>query len=85
MLTLYISTTYHLICHGIVFAVCTSMNGTTNHKEATMRDLLATILAPVLKLTGFRFSKDYRWGTTRYHRTVYAMVNTVKANVEAGL
>jgi len=50
-----------------------------------MRDVLATIIAPVLRLTGFRFSKDYRWGTTRYHRMVYAVINTVGANLKAGM
>lgn len=48
-----------------------------------MRILLAKIIAPVLRLTGFRFSKDYRWGTTRYHRLVYALVSTPIANIEA--
>jgi hypothetical protein len=38
------------------------------------------LIAPVLRLTGFRFSKDYRWGTTRFHRTVYACVSTIGAN-----
>lgn len=37
----------------------------------------------VCRLTGFRFSKDYRWGTTRYHRFVYAVCNTVAANYVA--
>lgn len=50
-----------------------------------MRDRMATLIAPVLKMTGFRFSKDYRWGTTRYHRIVYRMVNTIQANLNAGL
>ena len=34
----------------------------------------------VCRLTGFRFSKEYRWGVTRWHRMVYACVWTVKAN-----
>jgi hypothetical protein len=50
-----------------------------------MRDLTAVLISPVLKLTGFRFSKDYRWGTTRFHRAVYAVVSTVRANHLAGL
>ena len=45
-----------------------------------MRDAIAVMIAPVLKLTGFRFSKDYRWGTKRIHRAVYAIVNTTRAN-----
>lgn len=48
-----------------------------------MRDLTATLIGPVMKLTGFRFSKDYRWGTTARHRAIYALVNTIKANREA--
>jgi hypothetical protein len=50
-----------------------------------MRDILATILAPIMKLTGFRFSKEYRWGTTRAKAFIYAHVNTIKANIEAGI
>ena len=50
-----------------------------------MRDLTAVLISPVLKLTGFRFNKDYRWGTTKFHRAVYATVNTVRANHLAGL
>ncbi len=29
-----------------------------------MRDRMATMLVPMMKLTGFRFSKEYRWGVT---------------------
>lgn len=50
-----------------------------------MRDMNAAILAPIMRLTGFRFSKEYRWGTTRWNRMVYRMVNTVSANIKAGL
>jgi hypothetical protein len=35
--------------------------------------------------TGFRFSKHYRWGVSRFHRAVYAMVDTVRANQIAGM
>lgn len=48
------------------------------------RTITATLAAPILKATGFRFSKDYRWGTTQRHRLVYALVNTVAANLKAG-
>lgn len=51
----------------------------------TIRKITAAAIVPVLKLTGFRFSKDYRHGTTRFHRAVYAMVDTVGANISAGL
>lgn len=49
-----------------------------------MRRFNATLLVPVLKLTGFRFSKDYRHGSTRFHRVVYSAVDTVYANIKAG-
>lgn len=48
------------------------------------RTVNAKILAPVLRLTGFRFSKDYRWGTSAKHRIVYALVDVVTANIQAG-
>ena len=37
----------------------------------------------VLKITGFRFSKDYRWGITAYHRLVYRLIDTVGSNISA--
>jgi len=58
---------------------------TTNQTEVNMRDALATIIAPVLKLTGFRFSKEYRWGVTPWKAFVYRHVNVIKANLKAGL
>lgn len=45
-----------------------------------MRYCTPYLVAPILKITGFRFSKDYRWGTTLFHRVVYALVSTPKAN-----
>jgi len=45
-----------------------------------MRNMNATLLAPLLRISGYRFSKSYRWGTTPAHRLVYALVNTVRAN-----
>lgn len=50
-----------------------------------MRTLTAALIAPVLKLTGLRFGKDYRYGTTHFHRTVYRCVDVVQANHWAGL
>lgn len=44
------------------------------------RTFTAAVISPVLAITGFRFSKDYRWGTTPFHRAVYAVVSTVAAN-----
>ncbi len=50
-----------------------------------MRDTLATIIAPVLKLTGIRFSKEYRRAENGFKAFVYRNVNTVQANLKAGL
>jgi hypothetical protein len=50
-----------------------------------MRAAVAMILVPVMKLTGFRFSKSYRREETLYHKIVYRMVDTVGANLRAGL
>ncbi len=51
----------------------------------TIRKITAYIAAPAMILTGFRFSKDYRHGVSRFHRFVYATVDTVGANHIAGL
>lgn len=51
-------------------------------KGLNMRNLNAQLIAPIMKLTGFRFSKEYRHaeGTLTFKGIVYALVNTVKAN-----
>lgn len=43
------------------------------------------IISPVLYVTGFRFSKDYRHEATKFHALVYKFVNTTAANRVAGL
>lgn len=48
-----------------------------------MRVFNAKLIAPILRLTGFRFSKSYRWGTTFWHRLVYRLVSTPIANIQA--
>jgi len=48
-----------------------------------IRMLTAIILTPVMKLTGFRFSKSYRHEDTKLHSIVYALVDTVGANTYA--
>ncbi len=48
-----------------------------------MKEFNARLIAPVMRLTGFRFSKQYRWGLTRKHRIVIALVNTIQANLRA--
>ena len=45
-----------------------------------MRDLIAELLAPIMHKSGYRFSKDFRRGTTCYHRIIYRWLNTVLAN-----
>jgi len=48
-----------------------------------MRNITARIIAPLLSITGFRFSKSYRHGVTLYHRVVYSIVDVVAANNRA--
>jgi hypothetical protein len=50
-----------------------------------IRTISAIILTPVMKLTGFRFSRSYRRGDTRFHSFIYAVVDTVGANIRAGI
>jgi len=52
-----------------------------------MRNLNAKLLAPIMKLTGFRFSKDYRWNAenNNFYGWTYYFVNTVDANFTAGM
>jgi hypothetical protein len=52
---------------------------------STFRLITAALAVPAMKVTGFRFSKDYRWGVSTFHRAVYRCVNTVQANWWAGL
>lgn len=40
----------------------------------------AMFLAPILKKTGFRFSKAYRHEASKFHAFIYRHVNTVAAN-----
>lgn len=48
-----------------------------------MRTLTARLISPILRLTGFRFSKHYRWGTKLHHRIIYHLTSTVHANIFA--
>ena len=48
-----------------------------------IRTTSAIILTPVMKLTGFRFSRTYRRGDTKLHSFIYALVDTVGANTYA--
>ena len=47
------------------------------------RRIAAHLITPILALTGFRFSKDYRHGTTFFKHLVYCFVDTVTANIDA--
>ena len=47
------------------------------------RSFNALWLAPIMRVTGFRFSKLYRWGATPAYRVVYILVETTKANIRA--
>jgi hypothetical protein len=51
--------------------------------EKKMRKINAILLYPFMKIFNFHFSKDYRWGTTLFHRVVYRLVDTVGANWNA--
>jgi hypothetical protein len=48
-----------------------------------MRFIVARLIAPVMAHTGFRFTKDYRWGMTIWHKMVFAVCSTVEANYRA--
>lgn len=48
-----------------------------------IRNIVAALTGLVIRHTDFRFSKDYRWGVSRFHRAVYACCNTVAANYVA--
>lgn len=50
-----------------------------------IRKTTAALLVPMMKITGFRFSKDYRHEITAYHSMVYRFVDTVGANLKAGI
>jgi|DEB0MinimDraft_10_1074344.scaffolds.fasta_scaffold266526_2 hypothetical protein len=53
------------------------------HIHYRLKVITARMIAPILRMTGFRFSKDYRHGATAYHRAVYAIVSTPTANLLA--
>jgi len=65
------------------------MGAKFNGKGITMLHAIritnAALVVPALKATGWRFPKTYRHGVTRWHRAVYACVDTVQANIWAGL
>lgn len=44
------------------------------------REILANLIAPALRITGFRFSTEYRHAETGFKAFVYKNVNTIAAN-----
>ena len=51
----------------------------------TIRTLTAMSIVPVLILTGYRFSKDYRRAEGGWKAVVYRWVDVVRANLLAGI
>ena len=45
-----------------------------------LRTITAIGISLIMALVGIRFSKHYRWESTRYHSVIYALVDTVHAN-----
>jgi len=60
-------------------------NATTNKGVQTMRKLIALILVPFMKVTGFRFSEEYRYAIDGWELFVFTYVDIVRANRWAGL
>ena len=51
-----------------------------------MRELTATLIAPVLRATGYRFDKTWRQANTGLKAFVFRRVlNTTGANIKAGI
>ena len=50
------------------------------HVTYFARNCAAAVVGLAMRRLTFRFSSDYRHGSTRWHRLVYAMVGTVAAN-----
>ena len=63
----------------------TRIGATLEKTHTWFRMMTAAMVSPILRLTGYRFSKNFRHGVTYGHRSVYAMVDTVHANLWAGM
>ena len=60
--------------------------GATLEKAYTrFRMMTAAMVSPILRLTGYRFSKNFRRGVTWRHWAVYCVIDTVHANFCAGM
>ena len=51
----------------------------------SIRTINAYLVLPLMIISGFRFSKNYRWETNLYYAAVYRLVDVVLANTKAGL
>lgn len=50
-----------------------------------VRSFLGGLCVPFLMLTGYRFDKSFRWGTTKMKALIYRWVDVVRANQWAGM
>ena len=48
-----------------------------------VRWMLTIAVGYALRLTPFRFSKEWRWGVKWYHRFVYSIICTFGSNIVA--
>ena len=55
------------------------------NKMQSIRTINAYLVLPLMIISGFRFSKNYRWETNLYYAAVYRLVDVVLANTKAGL
>ena len=56
-----------------------------NEGSLNMRTITAALCVPFMKVTGFRFSKEYRKASDGWRLFVFTYVDTVQANIWAGL
>ena len=64
-------------------ALITTTHNRENNMRSKIRKINAVLLCPFMKITGFRFSRNYRWEVTKFHSIVYRYVDTVGANIKA--
>ena len=67
------------------FIVRTMMIEAINEGSLNMRTITAALCVPFMKVTGFRFSKEYRKASDGWRLFVFTYVDTVQANIWAGL
>jgi hypothetical protein len=60
-------------------------SATHQQEPDTMREIAATLIAPLLRVTGLRFNKSWRHANTGFKAFVFAhLLNTTGANIKAG-